>query len=174
MTVLFPIYGVTYAGNPSSLRVGRVWRSPFLGVVPLALGRTDPHDIGRTEFSRRAAAAVRVLSGGENDRMDVRLLIIEACPNEGTAATLLRRALNDVGLARVPFETEVVTGLEQAKALGFVGSPTFLIDGQDPFGEPGRLPALACRVYRSAAGAAAVPDIGPLRQALKRAADSGR
>jgi len=143
-----------------------------VSVVLLALlAPTDPHDIGRKECSRRAAAAVRVLSGGENDRMDVRLLVIEACPNEGTAATLLRRALNDVGLARVPFETEVVTGLEQAQALGFVGSPTFLIDGLDPFGEPGRLPALACRVYRSAAGAAAVPDIGPLRQALKRAAD---
>jgi hypothetical protein len=47
-----------------------------------------------------------------------------------------------------------------------------LLDGVDPFGEPGRLPGLACRVYRNLAGTSAVPELGPLRQALKRAADS--
>jgi hypothetical protein len=102
--------------------------------------------------------------------MDVRLLVIEDCPNQSAAAVLLRRALDEVGLARVPIHTQVVTRPEQAGQLGFVGSPTFLIEGRDPFAEPGTPPALACRVYRTANGLASLPEIGRLRQALKQAA----
>ena len=106
--------------------------------------------------------------------MDVRLLVIEDCPNAAAAAALLRRALDDVGLAPVPIHTQVVTEPEEAERLGFGGSPTILIDGRDPFAEPDRPPALACRVYRTEAGPAGVPELAPLRQALEQATHPGR
>jgi hypothetical protein len=107
-------------------------------------------------------------------RMDVRLLVIENCPHAGTAAALLRRALDDVGLSRVPFRTETVTNQEVAADLHFLGSPTVLINGKDPFDEPGRQPALACRVYRSAQGLLGLPELDSLRKALKQAVDSAQ
>lgn len=102
--------------------------------------------------------------------MDVQLLVVEDCTHEGAAAALLRRALDDVGLTVIPFETQVVSDVEQAAALLFVGSPTFLINGLDPFGEPGGAPALACRLYQTGEGLTGLPGLEPLRQALKQAA----
>jgi hypothetical protein len=87
---------------------------------------------------------------------------------------LLRRALDDVGLAAVRFRTRVIGTQQEAEQTGFVGSPTILIDGRDPFAEPGRPPGLACRVYRDEAGLSGVPALEPLRQALKQAADAHR
>lgn len=104
--------------------------------------------------------------------VDVRVLVVEDCPNEVAAVALVRQALHDVGLPSVPVSTRVVTAFEEATELTFTGSPTILIDGRDPFAQPGQSPALACRIYRSPAGAAGVPELAPLREALKRAADS--
>lgn len=95
-------------------------------------------------------------------------MVIEDCPNEGAAATLVRRALDDVGLARVPFHTTVVRSHEEADRLHFVGSPTVRIDGEDPFIDDGRQVGLACRVYLSNGRRSGVPDLVRLRQALKR------
>ena len=102
--------------------------------------------------------------------MDVELLVVPDCPNEAPAAALLRTALDDVGLARIPITTTVILTPEQAERRGFIGSPTILIDGDDPFAEPGQPAALACRIYRNTTGPAGVPDLRPLRQAIKRAA----
>ena len=102
--------------------------------------------------------------------MDVELLVVPDCPNEAPAAALLRTALDDVGLARIPFTTNVIDTQAQAEGRGFIGSPTILIDGDDPFAEPGQPAAVACRIYRNATGPAGVPDLRLLRQALKRTA----
>jgi hypothetical protein len=106
--------------------------------------------------------------------VDVQLLVVGDCPNEGPAAVLLRRALDDVGLGAVRFSTRVIGTQQEAEQVGFVGSPTILIDGRDPFAEPGRAAALACRVYPGEAGLSGVPALEPLRQALKQAADAHR
>lgn len=103
--------------------------------------------------------------------MDIQLLVVEDCPHETVAAKLLRRALDDVGLTHVDFATRTVSTAEQAADAHFVGSPTFLIDGRDPFASSGAAPAVACRVYSTPAGLAGLPAIEPLRQALKEAAD---
>jgi hypothetical protein len=106
--------------------------------------------------------------------VDVQLLVVDDCPNERPAAALLRRALDDVGLSAVGFSTRVIATQQEAEQLGFVGSPTILIDGRDPFAEPGRAAALACRVYLGEAGLSGVPALEPLRQALKLPADAHR
>lgn len=106
--------------------------------------------------------------------MDVELLVVPDCPNESIAAGLLRTALDDVGLGGTTFRTTVIDTQQSADKRGFTGSPTILIGGLDPFVEPGRAPALACRIYRSPAGSAGVPSLVELRRALKRAADQER
>lgn len=102
--------------------------------------------------------------------MDIELLVVPDCPNEAPAAALLRTALDDIGLARIPFTTTVIETPAQAERRGFVGSPTILIDGNDPFAEPGQPAAVACRIYRTTGGPAGLPDLRQLREALKRAA----
>jgi hypothetical protein len=102
--------------------------------------------------------------------MDVELLVVADCPNERPAAVLLRTALDDVGLTAVDVRTTVIATIDDADQRSFVGSPTILINGRDPFPAPGAPAALACRVYPSLAGPVGVPTLRELRQALKRAA----
>lgn len=104
-------------------------------------------------------------------RVDVQLLVVTDCPNEGPAAAVLRQALDDTGLSTVQFTIRVVSDQAEAERIGFTGSPTVLIDGRDPFAEPGQHPALACRLYRHDTEIFGVPPLRPLRKALKMAAD---
>lgn len=103
--------------------------------------------------------------------MDVRLLVVPQCPHENAAAQLLRTGLDDVGLAQVMATTVVISDEQQAAREGFPGSPTITIDGVDPFAEPGRPTALACRMYRTSAGLSGTPDHSALHDAVKRAAN---
>ena len=104
--------------------------------------------------------------------MDVELLVTPDCPHEGATAVVLRRALDDVGLMRIPIRTRVVSTSEEADRLRFTGSPTVLIDGDDPFLKKDARVTLGCRVYPSGGLMSPVPDIRTLRQALKRHAAS--
>ena len=65
--------------------------------------------------------------------MPAELLLIPDCPNERAAQELLRVALDDVGLARTPIRTIIVGSQQDAEQRSFVGSPTILLDGLDPF-----------------------------------------
>ena len=103
--------------------------------------------------------------------MDVELLVVPECPSEASAARLLRRALDDIGLPDTEFDTIMVGSGRDAERRGFTGSPAFYVDGSDLFPEPGRPASLSCRLYRSADRVGGVPDIVELRLALKRAAD---
>jgi uncharacterized protein YlaN (UPF0358 family) len=104
-------------------------------------------------------------------RVNVDLLVIPDCPNADRAEALLRTALDDVGLGRIPIRVAVIETQEQAVSRDFLGSPTIRIDGRDPFAQPELPSALACRVYPGASG---LPDLRDLRQALKRGAAEGR
>ncbi len=99
----------------------------------------------------------------------MQLLVVVDCPNEDRAAVILRQALDEAGLADVRFSTRVVADQAEAEAVGFVGSPTILINGGDPFAPPTRAAGLACRLYRDDAGVSGVPPLAPLRQALQQA-----
>lgn len=103
--------------------------------------------------------------------MDIELLVVPGCPNEATAARLLRAALADLGLVDVGFTTTVIATQAEAERREFLGSPTFLVAGSDPFAEPGRPAGLSCRVYRRTDGVGGVPDLPELRRALERAAE---
>jgi hypothetical protein len=107
--------------------------------------------------------------------MDVELLVTPECPNETAARDLLRTALDDVGLTRVPVVTSIVGSVEDAARRGFTGSPTILINGRDPFVAADQS-GLACRIYTIDGTAHGIPDVRDLRRALKQAAagEAGR
>jgi hypothetical protein len=106
--------------------------------------------------------------------MDVELLVVPDCPNESVALSMLRSAFDLVGLAAQSVRTTVIASQEQAQERGFVGSPTILLDGVDPFGVAGQSPAIACRVYVTPAGLSGVPPLGDVIAALTVARDWGR
>jgi len=102
--------------------------------------------------------------------MDVELLVVPGCRNEGPAAILLRSALIQAALP-AGFRVTVIADEQQAAQRGFTGSPTFLINGSDPFGTPRQPVGLGCRIYRQPDGhARGFPDLLELRDALAAAA----
>ncbi|MGZ3100661.1 hypothetical protein [Streptomyces sp. H72] len=46
--------------------------------------------------------------------------------------------LDELGLHDTTFTTRTIADQAEAERLGFTGSPAILVDGQDPFTEPGR------------------------------------
>lgn len=99
--------------------------------------------------------------------MEIEVLLVADCPHEKAAAAVLRQALDDAGLKEATFTTRIVADQAEVERAGFTGSPTFLLDGRDPFADPNRPPGIACRMYRTVdGGLAGVPDVGELRHAL--------
>jgi hypothetical protein len=99
----------------------------------------------------------------------VELLVVPHCPNEAPALATLRAAAARAGLGDLPVTVTVVVSDQQARERGFIGSPTFLIDGVDAFPVPGASTGVTCRLYRTASGLASVPEVEMLRDALLRA-----
>ena len=104
--------------------------------------------------------------------MNVELLWWEGCPSTERALAAVREALRDLGLDDVEVTTREVRTDEDAAALGFVGSPTILIEGEDlvPAAAEEQI-GLSCRVYRRRDGRISpIPDPDDLREALEGAA----
>jgi hypothetical protein len=66
----------------------------------------------------------------------------------------------------------IIDSDEAATAVGFRGSPTFHIDGVDPFGDPAAPVGLSCRLYTTADGYAGSPTLDQLRDAVRTARDA--
>lgn len=98
--------------------------------------------------------------------MDVTLLYFDGCPNWREADANLHAALEEVAAEDVVVRYQLVETSEDAERAGFLGSPTVLFDGNDPFATPGATPGLSCRMYRTAAGLAGSPTVAQLRDAL--------
>jgi hypothetical protein len=99
----------------------------------------------------------------------IELLWWVGCPSLERALADLRQALREAGVDPATIELREVTSDAQAERERFAGSPTILIDGQDPF--PGdSCTGLSCRVYRTRDGRASpTPDPADLRAAIGRA-----
>jgi hypothetical protein len=102
----------------------------------------------------------------------VQLLLWSGCPSHERARLQLREVMEGLGLDPDSVVERAVETDEEARELGFVGSPTILVDGRDAV-EPGDRPAaLTCRLYRRRDGSASpLPDTEDLREALARATD---
>jgi hypothetical protein len=84
--------------------------------------------------------------------VDIRLLYFDGCPHWMVAEERLRAALARLGRDGEKIRHVLVETSEDAERLGFLGSPTILVDGRDPFALGTEPPALACRVYQTPEG----------------------
>lgn len=91
--------------------------------------------------------------------MDVSVMTVPGCPHFAEAVRDIQEALDLLGLVRGRIQVVVVETADQADEQGFLGSPTFLVDGSDLFPEPGRRAALSCRLYETAAGLRGSPGV---------------
>jgi len=104
--------------------------------------------------------------------VNVELLWWEGCPSTERALEAVREVLSELGLSGVEVQTREMVSDDDARAAGFVGSPTILIDGVDlvPAADEEQI-GLSCRVYRRRDGRISpIPDPDDLRDALQRAA----
>lgn len=106
--------------------------------------------------------------GGHDGAVRVQLLYFDDCPNWQVAAERLEEALEVVGRP-VEVEKVLVATPEQAEEWGFHGSPSLLIDGEDPFALPGAPVGLSCRIYRTPEGTGGSPTLAQLVEVLSRA-----
>ena len=103
--------------------------------------------------------------------MDVELLVVSDCPGAAPAREMLRAALIHAGLPGVEVRVTVIADERQAQQRRFAGSPTFLIDGVDPFADPGLPVGMSCRIYRDTAGHGSnLPTLAELIRAIHQAA----
>ena len=77
----------------------------------------------------------------------VELLVVEECPHVSQAQADLESILGH-GVIETPVQLVFVNSLEDAEFLGFVGSPTIRVNGEDVVPQPDLPVALACRLYR--------------------------
>jgi hypothetical protein len=94
----------------------------------------------------------------------------DGCPGWTVARDNLAAAARELGVT-LDLSEERVETVEDAERLGFVGSPTILLDGVDPFRPPdgtGR-PALACRLYPTPEGPSPSPSVAQLVAAIEGA-----
>ena len=96
----------------------------------------------------------------------VTLRYFDDCPNWQTTFTRLTEVLTALGDGNSDVTLERVETPEDAERLRFVGSPTILVNGRDPFEEPGGEYGLACRIYRTPEGPAGSPTTEQLREAV--------
>lgn len=97
--------------------------------------------------------------------MRIELLHVADCPNVAVARERIGLALGQVGVVATVTEVEVTTP-EQAHTAGMNGSPTILVDGEDPFGGAG--PSLTCRLYRIGESVEGTPPVAALVEAFSR------
>jgi hypothetical protein len=102
----------------------------------------------------------------------IELLWWEGCPSTERALADLREALRDAGLDESAVRMREIGTDADARAAGFVGSPTILVDGADVAASAPEEPyGLTCRVYRRRDGRISpTPDPEDVREALRRAA----
>jgi hypothetical protein len=108
-------------------------------------------------------------------RLRVTYMFSRECPSHEEGLDLLRAAAERAGVP-VAVESVEVRADDEAEALGFIGSPTYLAAGRDlfPAEGPGHAPrADACRVYpRSDGRVGPLPEVADLAEALRAAAAS--
>lgn len=98
--------------------------------------------------------------------MNITLRYFEGCPHWQTVHDRLREAIRAEDMADVQPVLERVETAGEAERLRFIGSPTILVDGRDPFAGAEAAFGLTCRVYQTPEGLAGSPTLDQLRAVL--------
>ena len=94
--------------------------------------------------------------------MDVAVLYLHGCPHRTLAQERLAAAFARLGRDADSVRHVLVEGPGDAERLGFIGSPTILVDGEDPFATGDQQPAFACRLFSTPDGLARCPTVDQL------------
>lgn len=102
--------------------------------------------------------------------MKVEILYFSGCPNHGPAVDRVREVLAQEGTSAEMVEVEV-TDAATAEQVGFLGSPSIRVDGQDvePAVLRGRAFGMMCRTYIDSGRRAGVPPPEWIRAAVREA-----
>jgi hypothetical protein len=99
--------------------------------------------------------------------LDVALLYFDGCPNHADTLVTLEALLSEAGwdgdVQLVNVDTK-----QRAEELRFRGSPTVLIDGEDPFLDTDAPFGLSCRIYPAEESFRGSPPESELRAAIAR------
>jgi hypothetical protein len=98
---------------------------------------------------------------------EVELRYFDSCPNWEVAERRLKEAMKAAGINETITYTQVET-LQDAERRQFIGSPTILVNGADPFQPENTEPGLACRLFATEDGRQGSPTVNEIRAALKR------
>jgi len=99
--------------------------------------------------------------------LTLEVLHVPDCPNLLPMLEGLREVTD------IPVTTREVDTDAEATALGMAGSPTLLINGIDPFAEPGgRAGGVSCRLYRDEHRIVPAPSLAQLRDAITAAGNA--
>ncbi len=99
--------------------------------------------------------------------MRIELLYFDGCSSWEEGLDNLNAALALEGL-QADLQLVRVEDNQAAGRLKFLGSPSFRIDGVDPWGEERANYSLSCRVYRTEAGLRGAPTVEMLQEALRK------
>jgi uracil DNA glycosylase len=101
----------------------------------------------------------------------VTIRYFDGCPNWKVALDRVHEALEQVAATNTEVVFEKIESHEQAERVGFLGSPSVLIEGRDPFAYPDSQVGLSCRVFRTESGAEGAPSVRQLVKVLRGSAD---
>ncbi|MFF0267002.1 thioredoxin family protein [Kribbella sp. NPDC004536] len=116
----------------------------------------------------RAVARPETSAAGCSIKWRVELRWWEGCPSHDQAEELLTRTLRELKRDEVHVVRREVRTRDEAKDLGFVGSPTFAVGGRDLFASDAQ-PALTCRLYESDGRSGPLPSPADLADRLRSA-----
>ena len=82
---------------------------------------------------------------------------------------MVRDGVDEPSRTDAPLTVRTIDTEAEATHQGFTGTPSLLVNGSDPFAEPGLAPALACRVSFIPSGPRGLPEAAAVRAALHTA-----
>ncbi len=98
--------------------------------------------------------------------MKLEILQVPDCPNVVLLEERIAQAVAGEKLD-LTITHRVLDDPESAADAGMTGSPTLLLDGEDPFANPGLTPSVSCRLYPGESGGVdGAPSTAALRAAL--------
>ena len=98
--------------------------------------------------------------------MEITIQYFDSCPNWKVFDAIVTELVQQHGLDDVSLTYQLIDTREVAEEYQFAGSPTMLVDGQDPFKTDQTPIGLACRTYMTATGLAPSPSVDQIREAL--------
>ncbi|GAB92383.1 hypothetical protein [Gordonia rhizosphera] len=101
--------------------------------------------------------------------MKLEILQVPGCPNVGLLERRIAEAVAGEQID-VAITHRVLNDQAAATEARMTGSPTLLVDGEDPFTEPGSVAGVSCRLYPvEGGGIDGAPSVAALRAALNLA-----